>query len=158
MCKYSAEYSIFLNSVNAMTGANITDKTYGFDWSTLENGTYDLTFTFRSAVSTGPHEIAFISLPDIGTIQGGQASALTNATSSNVIGILKNEYKGLTAGATGNRKETIYVSNTDNPSIRIQKPTNNTFRVVLNRIDGGAVQGTIPASYVMIIHLKKVDM
>ena len=152
MCKDTAEYSIYINSGDAISGANVLDKTYGYDWNVIEDGIYDLTFSFKSSnINTPINDIALISLPDIGSIQQTQASSSTNSVSSNVIGVLNNFFTG------GANVVNIQVSPKDNTPIRIRKPTNNTFSVVLSALTGGAT-GNLPTHYAMIIHLKKVDI
>ena len=153
-----AEYTIYLNSADAIRGATIADKTYGFNWTGLEDGAYDLTFSFRSIQNTGPNAVGLISLPDIGTVEGGAATGNTGAQSSNIIGILRPVYHGLVSGASGNNREYSLALRTDNPPVRVQKPVNNEFRVVISNINGSVLDGTLPASYAMIIHLKKVEI
>ena len=149
MCSSTDEYTIFLSSNNAMSG-NIGSKVYGFDWTTIPDGAYDLTFTFRSDAVSNMTNVSRITLPNLANFQSATASANTQAGSNSVIGLLKvHDRQALSY---------IYTCPLDNAPIRLpQKPNNNMFSVVLSQLDGADLTGAIPTTYNLILHLKKVD-
>lgn len=140
-------YNVVLNSNNKVGGTNTSNYEYNFDWSNLEEGAYELTFTFNSANSSVDKIIA-ISCPDLGVASNVfTTKTLTAQSFNNVLGVV---YPTINTVDT-----TFNVSANHNPPVHLQtRPHSNHITIYLYDITGALTN--IGTDYVLILSLKKI--
>lgn len=131
-------FSVVLNSYFSYNPVNTDHATrqYAFDWSSLPEGQYKVTFSFISQlVSIGVATIPVfqVCIPDL-NLQNNMFTA-SNITSSQVstIGTLGHIYPLFTSSLLD--VATMRCEAFTNPSIICNKPTNPVFTVQIRNID-----------------------
>ena len=121
-------FSVVIDSNVAFETTSIYDKDYAIDWSFLDEGEYDLTFSFLSAPANATaSNVKAIALLGLGTqIKTYTAGAETNTKSSNIIGLLDRSVFN-----DGSNKQTFSQSDFNVPVVLNSRPSNNIFKVNL---------------------------
>ena len=147
-------FNVVLNSSSSYTVDNLHEQKYAIDWSFMEAGEYDLTFSFHSAAIAGPNFINAIELPDLAVFNSYKAADKITANNSHVIGTIRLFWnaKILTAQTI---TVTSQASPSDNPPIRCSKPKANIFTVRLLG-DDLAIQSGPVGHYTLILHFERV--
>lgn len=138
-------YNVVLNSTNNAGGDDSSNYSYNFDWSNVEDGAYELTFTFNAVGST-VDSIIVVSCPDLGVSSNvfTTKSTLTAQSFNNVLGVI---YPTSTLD--------YIVSTQHNPPIYLQtRPHSSLMTIYLYDIAGALID--INANYVLILSLKKI--
>lgn len=157
------EYTIFIDSADG-TGTNAHEKKYLFDWSILPEGEYEMTFTFLSnlkKVEEAEAELitSSMTLEAVMPFSSCRYAVKTDgyANHSNVLGFIKPEQLDKwTEGAGNHFSMRQWVSQVDNPSMRLfGKPQGNDFLIRLLQ-HNGVLSTFTPISYNMIIKLKHI--
>ena len=147
-------FNVVLNSSSSYTVDNLHEQKYAIDWSFMEAGEYDLTFSFHSAAIAGPNFINAIELPDLAVFNSYKAADKINANNSHVIGTTR-----LFWNPTVNNTQTVSAacraSPSDNPPVRCSKPQTNIFTVRLLD-DLLAIQNGPVGHYTLILHFERV--
>ena len=157
---HSDDYFSTTDAFNAM------NQIYTIDWSFMEEGEYDLTFSFRTQ-----HLLPFDLTRDIGTIEcpdlavfnsfrptvntdaAGNRTVLTQAITSSTIGKIR--WVECSNQAVSLTKLYSVADWGDNPPVRVRKPQSNMFTVKLNDVNGNIATAT-SGKYVLILHFEKV--
>ena len=147
-------FNVVLNSSNYFGGTTNHERTYAIDWSFMEEGQYDLTFSFHSASAAGPNFINAIELPDLTVFNSYQAADTTTANNSHIIGTTRLFWNAKVT-STMTISASCRASPSDNPPIRCGKPKNSIFTVRLLD-DLLAVQSGVVGHYTLILHFQKV--
>jgi len=145
-------FSVVVDSNVAFNSTSIYDKDYAIDWSFLDEGEYDLTFSFLSASGTaGATNVKGIALLGLGTqIKTYTAGDGTNTKSSPIIGLLSRSVFN-----DGSNKQTFSQSDFNAPVVLNSRPSNNIFKVKImasSTIVGSVGMG---GSYLLILHFNK---
>lgn len=148
-------YTVNLNSVDG-TGLSANQKTYNFDFSSWEDGAYNLTFTYvgMEDVLDAAHICnVFVNL---GTTTVFNTGATNYANTTERIGHLLE--RGI--GGTTERGNYLYAETiTNTPIYMYHRPMNQTIEVTLLDetgvlyLDGG---GSRPANYLLTLHFQRV--
>ena len=161
------EYTIFINSDNGIddNGAKSLIK-YSFDWSILEQGEYEMSFTFLSGVEktelavgeklfTGM--VVDVIVPFSSNRYEVSAAPNSYAGSTNAIGFIKLEsVDRWHASHHPHFSMRQWVSQVDNPTIKLSgAPSGNDFSIKIRAATGG-VPSTTPTTYNMILKLKHI--
>jgi hypothetical protein len=149
--KTMSKYNIIINSNSRLgTSSNSSNHQYTFDWSSIPEGHYDLTFSFISTESTLLDTIG-ISLPDLGVSRNiFTTTSSTGQSFSSIIGAIRSV-------PTSTSSNIYYANTTDNPSIWIQStPKSNTFNVNLCYVNS-LEPYDIEANYSLILSLKSIN-
>lgn len=137
-------YNVVLNSNNKVGGTNTSNYEYNFDWSNLEQGAYELTFTFN-AVSSAIDSVIAICCPDLGVASNVFTTKnLTAQSFNNVLGVI---YPSSTLDYT--------ISTQHNPPVYLQtRPHSSHITIYLYDTDGALID--LAVDYVLILSLKKI--
>jgi hypothetical protein len=138
-------YNVVLNSANRLAGTNVANAAFNFDWSNLEEGAYELTFSFN-AFTVDTNEVIVVSCPDLGVASNvfTTKSAATAQSFNNVLGVIcaDSSYDYITPV-------------TQNPPIHLQtRPHSSLLTIYLYTTAGVLVE--LPNDYVLILSLKKI--
>ena len=154
-------YTIVFNS-SIGDGSAITNESYFYDWSLLDEGKYKCSFTFMS----GHNPVTFANGNDVCNIfmDLGQGSNVTIASSSTggnflstYIGSL--ETRSIITSANGSAQINYYYASTvTNPAFYLDnRPRNN--KIIIYMATNGANQNTvfapIPGPYTLTLQLEK---
>lgn len=142
-------YNVVIDSDTAVSGPNVSNYSYNFNWDLLEEGAYELTFSFNSVGTTGTEPI-LITIENLGVMTNTfRTTASTTAYSSTVIGIV-NSYDN--SDATSN----IFRSApNDNAAVYLSsRPYSNTFNIKITRFDQTLYN--LGVEYTLILHLEKI--
>lgn len=140
-------YNIVINSNNAVGGTNYSNYEYVFDWSSIPESEYEMSFNF-TAEGSAVHKVLNVELVGLGcSTNTFVTSNLTNQKTSNVIGVVAPDDK---------TTDTHYsVSNVYNPPLYLSsKPYSNQFSVIIKDTTGAL--SNIGVEYVLILSLKKI--
>ena len=134
-------YTIVLNSQQAYAtaGSGSNTKTYNFDWSILQQGPYEVHWTFLSETTN----IAYNTLPLVfidfngasNVYSGSNSQTNTSAPTTNYMGFIKSYITG--ANGFFNCEDM-----TNLPIYLNSRPTNNVFTVRILNNDGTPYQPT----------------
>lgn len=143
-------YNIVLNSNNNVGGTNYSNYTYNFDWSNLEEGSYELTFNF-SASLTNVSETLIVSCPDLGVCSHSfTTTSLTAQRFNGVIGVITP-----TIGTINPGNDDFFVPYTYNPPVFLKtRPFSNQFTIYLHNNSGSLID--LENEYILILSLKKL--
>jgi hypothetical protein len=122
-------YNVVLNSTNKISsGASLSECKFGFDWSVMQDGEYDVHFTFISKVmNLSTNDVACINV-NLGSQNVFQATSNVSASTTNFLGIAKPYLVSTTS----------YLLSEDNtnPSISLNgRPRDNHIDVRINNND-----------------------
>ena len=142
-------FNVVIDSNDALTSsASIYDKDYAFDWSVLEEGEYDLTFSFlTSPIAQGTSDVKAVSLEGLGTQRTTyKAGANTNAQTSQIIGLLNRvNYNDGTARQRFQQSDT-------NPVVCLKsRPNSNIFKVRIVANSTTTANAGLSGSYLLIL-------
>lgn len=146
-------YNISLNSLNKASGTN-ADATYYYDWTVIPKGEYMMTVDYIGSGNT-------LSTPRFGVLSidmGQSKNFTTSATTTS--SLTTKQYGYLTpANISATVGGAYLISPNDNsPTYLNAVPTNNTFTVQVQNLDGTAYTdsaGNVNGNYLIIIHLLK---
>ena len=141
-------YNIVINSNSKVGGTNRSNYEYVFDWSSIPESEYELSFNF-TAEGTAIHKVLSVELQGLGCSTNiFKTSNLTNQKTSNVIGLITPLEKSVGS--------THYLVGSDyNPPVYIaSKPYSNRFQVVIRDTLGAL--SDMAVDYVLILSLKKI--
>lgn len=143
-------YNIVLNSNNSVGGTNSSNLVYNFDWSNLEEASYELTFNFSSSL-TNVSEAIVVSCPDLGVCSHSfTTTSLTAQRFNGVIGVI---YP--TIGTVSTSNDDYFVPATYNPPVYLKtRPFSSQFTVYLHTNSGVLIN--LENEYVIILSLKKL--
>jgi hypothetical protein len=151
--KTMSKYNIIINSNSRLgTSSNSSNHQYTFDWSTIPDEKYELSFSFTSA-ATAHLDTITVSLPDLGVSRNIFTTSISTGQSfSSVIGAVRSVQTGSIASTN-----IYYASVLDNPSIYIKStPKSNNFNVILFNINT-LLPYDIEANYSLILSLKSIN-
>ena len=146
-------YTIVLNSLQAYAtaGTSANTKTYNFDWSILQQGSYELHWTFLSEttnVAYGTLPLVFIDFNGAANVySGSNLLANTSAPTSQYIGFVKSYI----TGANG----FFHAEDMTNLPIYLNsRPNNNIFTVrIINNEGNPYVPATgVLGDYIMTLN------
>ena len=148
-------YTIVLNAVDG-DGTNTADKTYPFDFSSWENGAYNLSFTYVGNQDALEAVSTCNVYANLGTTTVFNTGDSNYANTTQQIGHLLE--RGVGGGAI--RGNYLYdETNTNTPVYLYHKPTNQTINIRL-LTDTGAIYvdqaGQRPANYTLTLHFQRV--
>jgi hypothetical protein len=147
-------FSIVLNSAIYLSATNTQTVEYAFDFTTMEEGEYEVSFTYRGLQNHLDSTDLCLVYADFGTsrniFRGGSE---TQNKFIPFIGFLHNQYNTNTDGY-------LYANLTDNaPFYLKQKPagSNITIRLVYGNGSPFETHGAqMPADYIMTLNFKKL--
>ena len=147
-------FSVVIDSNVAFETTSIYDKDYAIDWSFLDKGEYDLTFSFLSAPANATaSNVKAIALLGLGTqMKTYTAGAETNTKSSNIIGLLDRSVFN-----DGSNKQTFSQSDFNVPVVLNSRPSNNIFKVRINATSTTIGSTGMGGAYLLILHFNKRD-
>jgi len=151
-------FSVVIDSNVAFETTSIYDKDYAIDWSFLDEGEYDLTFSFVSSPGdANTTDVKGIALLGLGTqLKTYTAGAETNTKSSNIIGLLKRTM--IVNDTTGTpQKMSFSQSDFNVPVVLNSRPSNNIFKVRIMATSLNVASVGMPGSYLLILHFNKRD-
>mgnify|MGYP001602804981 CR=1 FL=1 len=163
----SFNISLYSGDGDGETGS----KTYKFDWSFMEDGEYEMTWSFRTADLdeadyADSTDAMYLSLPQLPTInnyevKSSNAQNYSRAVSSSKIGLLRRNTMVLDLASASKFVKIIYTADTnDNPPIRCRKPQMNDFRVdvfnVNNSLMGDEGDANGLQNYFLNLYFKKI--
>lgn len=148
-------YTIVLNAVNG-GGLSPNDKTYPFDFSSWENGAYQMSFTYTALEDALDALHTCNVFADIGSTTVYTTGDTNYANTTQQIGHLLE--RGV--GGTTMRGNYLYAeTNTNTPIYLYHKPTQQTINIRLLDelgalyLDGN---GSRPANYILTLHFQRV--
>jgi hypothetical protein len=149
-------FSVVVDSQVAFKTTSIYDKDYAIDWSFLDEGEYDLTFSFVSSpAGANTTDVKGIALLGLGTqMKTYTAGEKTDTKSSNIIGLLKRTM--IVNDTTGNpQKMSFSQSDFNVPVVLNSRPSNNIFKVKI--MASSTIVGSVgmSGSYLLILHFNK---
>ena len=163
-------FNVICNSDDAHYGDNdVYDLTYQFDWCSIPEGEYEMTWSFQMHLKSHPvsgndhfeHAVSSISLRDLGIKNTYRClEEQSSAATSGVIGFCQQLLpEGSNANADNNddkvwTKAISYATWNDNPPVKLMRPTSNTFRVVMLG-KSLEIQTYVNKAYTLILHFKK---
>ena len=151
-------FSVVIDSQVAFKTVNIYDKDYAIDWSFLDEGEYDLTFSFVSSPGdANTTNVKAIALLGLGTqIKTYTAGDKTDTKSSNIIGLLK---RTMIVNDTTAAPEKMSFSQSDFnvPVVLNSRPSSNIFKVRIMASSTTIGSVGMPGSYLLILHFNKRD-
>lgn len=126
-------YTIALNSINKVAGTLNNNAVYNFNWSVLEQGRYEVSFTYlgksNGFSNSNSPPFVFCNLGQMNSFT--TSSTATNAIPTTLLGVLG------VRSANVNNTFNYYASILDNPSIVINSlPKTNTINVAMNFENG----------------------
>ena len=145
-------FSVVIDSFDAFNSTSIYDKEYAIDWSFLDEGEYDLTFSFVSA-STGATatNVKGIALLGLGTqMKTYIAGSSTDTKNSPIIGLLNR-----TIFNDGTNKQTFRQSEYNPVVVLNSRPSNNIFRVKIIASSTQVATIGMGGSYILILGFNK---
>jgi hypothetical protein len=152
-------FSIVFNSLypyEEVIAGNNADLIYQYDFTNMEQGIYEVSFSYRGKQNVLNSTDLCLVYVDFGAFRSvfeakGQD---TQNRYTQFIGFLHNQYDS-------NTDSYLYANLNDNPPFELKfKPSGNTIRVCLKNPDGtlftthGAQN---PAEYIMTLHFKKIN-
>ena len=148
-------FNVVINSSDKFSGSDDINQVYALDWSFMQEGEYDMTFSFRTETKNFDYDqdVQAIDCPDLTVFNSYKAGDSVTAQTSSVIGKVKladvrKDYNDLA-------KMYGYADFKDNPPVRVSKPKANFFAVRLLDVTG-AVLTENPGNYVLILHFEKI--
>ena len=151
-----SNYQVVFSSLQG-SGSNNNSKIYNFDWTSIPESRYEVTFTFCADSTTSSLNVVNACIyVDIGITQSYEASLLPNNISSSMLGTL-NIINNFSTTSRNFMVETSF-----NPPTIIQKrPNNNKVQVDICTFDAiktlyPSSLGVIPA-YVLTLNFRKLD-
>ena len=158
-------FNVICNSSDAYGGDGEYNFTYQFDWNSIPEGEYELTWSFQVKLRTHTtqtdhfeNSVSAISLPDLGIKNTFRCSSTaSSATTSGVIGFCQQylpEGSEDDAGAYYWTKAVSYALWHDNPPVKLMRPSASIFRVLILKEDL-EVKDDFSKDYVLILHFKK---
>ena len=149
-------FSVVVDSNVAFNSTSIYDKDYAIDWSFLDEGEYDLTFSFVSSpVDANTTNVKAIALLGLGTqIKTYTAGEKTDTKSSNIIGLLKRTMIENDTTLTP-QKMSFSQSDFNVPVVLNNRPSSNIFKVKI--MASSTIVGSVgmSGSYLLILHFNK---
>lgn len=152
-------FSIVLNSFypyEEVVAGNNADLIYQYDFTNMEQGIYEVSFSYRGEQNhLDSTDLCLVNV-DFGAYRSVfQAKGQdTQNRFTQFIGFLHNQYNTNTDGY-------LYANLNDNPPFELKfKPNGNMIRVTLTKNDGTifATHGAQnPAEYMMTLHFKKIN-
>lgn len=149
-------FNVICNSNDALEGDGEYNLSYQFDWNSIPEGEYEMSWSFRQiGVEATPiadvfeNSIQAISLPDLG-IKNSYRCAATQSSA-------------ITSGIIGFCQQTVVDINTqtislalwnDNPPVKMSRPNASVFRVHLLATDL-TLAADYDKAYTLILHFKK---
>jgi len=149
------EIAVVFNSLVNATGTNNNDLTYQFDWSILEEGAYEVSFTYHGLNNQKTGAKLPLVYIDLGTNPQVYATSATNYANQTL-------FLGTLFSSEVVSGDAQYLaSHEQNEPIRIKtRPMNQSPRIFVNNIDGTPFTDSLSAEladYVLTLHLKKID-
>ena len=141
-------FSVVIDSFDNLNSTSIYEQEYAIDWSFLEEGEYDLTFSFTSsAVGATATNVKGISLLGLGTqMKTYNAGSSTDTKSSPIIGLLNR-----TIFNDGANKQ-IFTQSDYNPIVVLNsRPSNNIFKVKIIASSTQVATTGMGASYILML-------
>jgi len=145
-------FSVVIDSTEAYSSTSIYNQDYAIDWSFLDDGEYDLTFSFVSSpVGEVASDVKCISLEGLGTqLKVYLAGTTTDTKNSNVIGLLNRVNFN-----DGTARQRFQQSTYNPPVVLKSRPSNNIFKVKILQSAGGIAVSGMGGSYILILHFNK---
>jgi len=125
-------YNIVLNSQQNISSNTNSQVEFGFDWSVIPKGSYDVHFTFvTNPMNLSTTDVAVINI-NFGSSTVYTAGNLINAYTTNYVGIAKPYLISTTSYllSEDNTNPPIYLNN---------RPNNNIFNVTINNSTNNAL-------------------
>lgn len=149
------EIAVVFNSLVNATGTNNNDLTYQFDWSILEEGAYEVSFTYHGLNNKKTGDKLPLVYIDLGTNPNVYATSATNYANQTL-------FLGTLFSSEVVSGDAQYLaSHEQNEPIRIKtRPMNQSPRIFVNNIDGTPFTDSLSAEladYVLTLHLTKID-
>jgi hypothetical protein len=142
-------YNVVVNSNNTSGGTDYSNCEYLFDWSSFEDGPYELTFNFAATTST-VNKVLTLYLDGLGASMNIFTTKNTQASQQfgSVIGTvnpLRNAAGDFTYQCAKTLNPPVYLSS---------KPMSSSFTVNIKDVDFGLTN--IGVDYVLILSFKKL--
>ena len=147
-------FSIFMNSAISLENTNNQNVTYTYDFSNMEEGKYEVSFTYRGQQNhLDSTDLALVYI-NFGTAPNVfRASNNTTNRYSPYVGFLHNQYNTSTDGY-------LYANLNDNAPFYInQKPASNFINVQIVYGNGAPFEthsAQFPADYILTLSFKKI--
>lgn len=146
-------FNVICNSNDALEGDGEYNLSYQFDWNSIPEGEYEMSWSFRQirvdADDAYENSIQAISLPDLGIKNSYRCKELqSSATTSGIIGFCQQIVVDI-------ESETISIALwNDNPPVKMSRPNASVFRVHLLANDL-TLAADYDKAYTLILHFKK---
>lgn len=149
-------FSVVLNSLYNYeeVGTGVADIIYQYDFTNMEQGTYEVSFSYRGEQNHLDSTDLCLVYVDFGAFRDVyEANDTTQNKYSKFIGFLHNQYNTNTDGY-------LYANLNDNPPFELKfKPSGNEIRITLKKPNGTIFTthgAQTPAEYIMTLHFKKI--
>lgn len=151
-----SNYQVVFSSLQG-SGNNNNSKIYNFDWSSLPESRYEVTFTFiADSTTTSLNVVNACIYADIGITQSYEATQLPNNISSSMLGTLN-----IINNFTTTSRNFMVESSFNAPTIINKRPNNNKVLIEICTFD--AIKTLYPSTlgviqpYVLTLNFKKLD-
>lgn len=151
-------FSVVLNSrspYEEVVSGNNNDLIYQYDFTNMEQGIYEVSFSYRGEQNHLDSTDLALVYVDFGAYRSVfQASGSdTQNKYTQFIGFLHNQYNTSTDGY-------LYANLNDNPNFELKfKPSGNTIRVTMRKPDGTLFEthgAQTLAEYILTMHFRKI--
>jgi hypothetical protein len=143
-----------MNSAISLENDNNQYAVFAFDFTNMEDGEYEVSFTYRGQQNhLDSTDLALVQI-DMGAVRNVfSANARTQNKYTQIVGFLHNQYNTSTDAY-------LYANLNDNCPFYIKsKPTGNNITVRLTYGNGAPFEthaAQFPADYILTLHFKKI--